>query len=112
MNCKTISTWFIALFVCATAVADSPDRDADTKNKFHFATPQRLKGGEKLIKVEQPGFACPCWADIDADGEKDLLVGQFNGGHIKIYRNLGDGKLEKGKWLKIGKQAAEVPGVW
>ena len=55
---------------------------------------------------------CPCWADIDGDGKKDLLVGQFNGGKIRVYKNLGDGKLAAGEWLKADGAVAEIPGVW
>jgi hypothetical protein len=39
-------------------------------------------------------------------------VGQFSGGKIRIYKNLGDGKLAAGEWLKTGGVVAEVPGVW
>ena len=51
-------------------------------------------------------------ADVDGDGKKDLLVGQFSGGKIRVYKNLGDGKLAAGEWLKTGGAVAEVPGVW
>ena len=64
------------------------------------------------VHVEEPGWACPCWADMDGDGKKDLLVGQFNGGKIRVYRNLGDGKLAAGDWLKADGTVAEIPGVW
>ena len=77
-----------------------------------FEAPVRLKAGGKLIKIESPGYASPCWADVDGDGKKDLIVGQFAGGKMKVYRNLGQGRLEKGKWLKAGGKVAEVPGVW
>lgn len=77
-----------------------------------FQKPQRLKAGAGYVKVEAPGFASPCWADVDGDGKKDLLVGQFAGGKIKFYKNLGQGKLAAGEWLQAGGKVAEVPGVW
>ncbi|MHC4512198.1 MAG: FG-GAP repeat domain-containing protein [Planctomycetota bacterium] len=77
-----------------------------------FEAPVRLKAAGEYIKTESPGFAAPCWADVDGDGKKDLVVGQFAGGKMKIYRNLGDGKLAKGEWLKAEGEIAEVPGVW
>jgi len=77
-----------------------------------FQSPVRLSGGSESVRVESPGYAAPCWADIDADGKKDLLVGQFNGGKIKVFKNLGDGKLAAGSWLNAGGKVAEVPGVW
>ena len=77
-----------------------------------FAAPVRLSGGGQAVRVESPGYAAPCWADIDGDGKKDLLVGQFNGGKIRVYRNLGENKLAAGQWLQAEGQVAEVPGVW
>jgi hypothetical protein len=77
-----------------------------------FQPPVRLEAGGVPVRVESPGWAAPCWADIDGDGKKDLLVGQFHGGKIRVYRNLGDGKLAAGEWLKAEGAVAEVPGVW
>ena len=77
-----------------------------------FEPPVRLKGADAAVRVESPGYAAPCWADIDGDGKKDLLVGQFNKGKIRVYKNLGDGKLAEGEWLKAEGEIAEVPGVW
>lgn len=79
---------------------------------MEFEAPVRLKAEGKEVRVESPGYAAPCWADIDGDGKKDLLVGQFHGGKILVYRNLGDGKLAAGEWLKADGAVAEVPGVW
>jgi FG-GAP-like repeat len=77
-----------------------------------FQPPVRLEANGGPVRVESPGYAAPCWADIDGDGRKDLLVGQFKEGKIRVYRNLGDGKLAAGEWLKAEGAVAEVPGVW
>lgn len=77
-----------------------------------FEKPVRLKGGAEFIKVEAPGWAAPCWADIDKDGKADLLVGQFNKGKIAVCKGLGDGKLAAQEWLQAEGAVAEVPGVW
>jgi hypothetical protein len=72
----------------------------------------RLKAGGVAIRVESPGYAAPCWADIDGDGKKDLLVGQFNKGKIRVFKNMGGENLAPGVWLQAEGQVAEVPGVW
>ena len=81
-------------------------------NAAEFQPPVRLQAEGAPVRVESPGYAAPCWADVDGDGKKDLLVGQFSGGKIRIYKNLGAGKLAAGEWLKAGSAVAEVPGVW
>ncbi len=81
--------------------------DAD---EFH--PPVRLEAGGVPVRVEGPGYAAPAWVDLDGDGRKDLLVGQFNGGKIRVHKNLGDGKLAPGEWLRADGDVAEIPGVW
>ena len=91
----------LGLFCCA-AQGSSAD----------FAPPVRLKVAGVAIRVESPGYACPCWADIDGDGKMDLLVGQFNQGKIQVFKGLGKGKFAPGTWLHADGKVAEVPGVW
>jgi hypothetical protein len=92
------------LMVAGSALASGPP--------VEFQPPVRLTSDGVPVRVEEPGWACPCWADIDGDGKKDLLVGQFNQGKIRVYKNLGDGKLASGEWLKADGAVAEIPGVW
>lgn len=77
-----------------------------------FAAPVRLEADGKPIRVEAPGFAAPCWHDVDRDGKKDLVVGQFAGGKIRVHRSLGNGTFDAGTWLMADGKVAEVPGVW
>lgn len=82
-----------------------------------FELPVRLKAGGAAIRVESPGFAAPCWADINGDGKMELLVGQFNDGKIRVFEHLSAGKFAPegfapGKWLQAEGEVAEVPGVW
>ena len=77
-----------------------------------FAPPVRLKADGVPIRVEVPGYAAPCLADVGGDGKMDLLVGQFRQGKIQVFKGLGGGKFAKGTWLQAAGKAAEVPGVW
>jgi hypothetical protein len=77
-----------------------------------FKPPVRLTADDKAIRVESPGYACPCWAAVDGDGKNSLLVGQFAKGKIRVYKHLGGEKFDAGRWLEAEGQVAEVPGVW
>ncbi len=77
-----------------------------------FELPVRLKAGDKYIRTESPGYACPTWADVDGDGKKELVVGQFAKGKMKVYKHLGGLKFGEGKWLEADGKIAEVQGVW
>ena len=94
------------LAVLGLAVCVAPSGAAD------FETPVRLKGGDASVRVESPGYACPTWADVDGDGKKDLIVGQFAGGKMRVFKGLGGTKFAAGEWLKAEGKVAEVPGVW
>jgi len=88
--------------LCCSAVCSAAD----------FADPVMLKAAGKAIKVDRPGYAFPCMADLDGDGKKELLVGQFSGGKIKVYKHLGNLNFAAGEWLKAEGEPAQVPGVW
>lgn len=93
----------LCLFCCAALCgAEEP--------RFH--PPVRLKAGGAPIRVEVPGYAAPCLADVDGDGKMDLLLGQFNKGKIQLFKGLGGGAFAEGTWLQAEGSAAEVPGVW
>jgi hypothetical protein len=77
-----------------------------------FEPPVRLKGGDAAVRVESPGYACPAWADMDGDGKKDLIVGQFAKGKMQVFKGLGGTKFAAGTWLQAEGKVAEVPGVW
>ena len=76
-----------------------------------LAPPVRLEAAGKPIDAEV-GHAAPFAADFDGDGVRDLLVGQFGGGILWIYRNEGTHarpKLARGVKFKDGKPDGTVP---
>lgn len=77
-----------------------------------FGPPVLMKANGTAVRADAPGFACPCWFDVDGDGKKDLVVGQFNEGRMRFFKNLGDDRLAAGEWIQAEGKPAEVPGVW
>lgn len=97
------------------SLAALPQGPRQESPQFH--APVRLKAGAEYVKVEAPGYAAPALFDVNGDGKKDLIVGQFSGGKMQLF--LGQGvsdtglpKLQKGSWLQADGDIAEVPGVW
>ena len=86
------------------------------KSGFQFEAPVRLMGGEEYVKVDAPGYACPTMADVDEDGKLDLVVGQFQKGKMRFYRNVAANsdtpRFAEESWIMSGEKIAEVPGVW
>lgn len=58
------------------------------------------------------GHATPCVVDWDRDGKPDLLVGQFDGGKLRIYLNQGTKEASQFNgfsFLQAGGKDATVP---
>ena len=71
----------------------------------------KLEAGRKPIDVEI-GHAAPYFVDFDGDGVKDLLVGQFGSGKLRIYKNIGSNsqpKFDKFTFFQAGGADAIVP---
>ena len=67
-----------------------------------------LKAGGKIIDVDI-GHLVPCVTDWNNDGKKDLVVGQFSGGKIRLYLNRGtDSDPEFGKFTYLNAGGKEI----
>lgn len=74
--------------------------------------PIRLQAAGAPIDTPKIGHAAPFVGDFDGDGVQDLLVGQFDGGVLWIYRNEGTNaapRLAAGVKFKDGDKAGTVP---
>ena len=94
--------------VIADADPVLPERKPPS-NEFEPA--MLLTAAGERIKVEEPGYAYPTLFDIDGDGAEDLIVGQFNSGKMKWYRNLSSPtetpEFAEGEWIRSGDAPAE-----
>ena len=94
-----------AWFVLGAALGWAPPASDE------LAPPVRITAGGKPINVDI-GHAAPFFADIEGRGVKDLLVGQFGDGKLRIYRNVGtntEPKFDKFTWFLDGQDSGKVP---
>ena len=71
----------------------------------------KLEADGKVIDV-RVGHLVPCVMDWNADGKKDLIVGQFSGGKIRLYLNQGSDSAPAFKdfsYLHAGTKEIHLP---
>jgi len=76
-----------------------------------FDAPVKLEAADGPINVTT-GHAAPFWYDWDGDGVRDLLVGQFGGGQLRIYKNHGteaEPVFKDFEWFMADGRPASVP---
>jgi hypothetical protein len=92
--------------IVLTCAALTAYADAQT-----FGEPFRLEAAGKCVDADV-GHAAPWLHDIDGDGKRDLLVGQFGDGKLRIYKNKGtEAKPEYAEhaWLEAEGQVVTTP---
>ena len=98
-------------FLCRAASCLALTAATAGVNAAQFETPFKVLAGDKPIDVDV-GHAAPLAADFDEDGTFDLLVGQFGGGKLRIYKNVGSNtepKFDRFVWFKVGMNDGTVP---
>ena len=101
--------WAAAAAVALPAVAFAANAPAA---KSELAAPVQVQAEGKPIDITEVGHAAPFHADFDGDGKRDLLVGQFGGGKLRIYRNTGteaEPKFANYEYFKAGADLGTVP---
>ena len=91
----------LVALMCAPALAGGGE----------LAPPVRLEADGAFIDTDI-GHAAPYLYDWDRDGQRDLLVGQFGEGKLRIHRNLGTDKEPRyGEltWFETGGKVVKVP---
>ena len=74
--------------------------------------PVLIHAGEQPIDIKRVGHSAPFVGYIDGDGRRDLLVGEFHDGRLRIYRNVGTNaqpRFEGYTWFQAGGEIGRVP---
>jgi len=74
--------------------------------------PEHLEAAGQPLDVQREGHSAPYVGDFDGDGVQDLLVGQYDQGRLRIYRNSGSNSapiLGNFEWLTADGKIGKVP---
>jgi hypothetical protein len=94
---------FALLGFSAPALADEPG---------DLLPPVQILAGDKALDIQREGHAAPFVGDFYEDGGMCLLVGQFDGGRLRVYRNSGtrtQPRFDSYTWFEAGGKIASVP---
>lgn len=86
-------------WLAATVVALALTLPLTAAEPNGLGKPVPVMVGGKPLDIEGVGHAAPFVGDFDGDGVLDLLVGEFQGGKLRIYKN--EGTNQKPKFTKF-----------
>src|SRR5687768_167210 len=103
-NRRTLLSAAAAGVLPALLAAGPAQPAAGGKLATDLAEPVQIMAGDKPIDVTV-GHAAPFLHDMNDDGKRDLLVGQFGDGALRIYTNAGTNEkpkfAEKFEWFTV-----------
>ncbi len=116
MRRGVVAVAFAAAGCAANPASDAGPRVAGTKAALSpergLSAPVALTAAGTLIDHGDAwGHTGPCLFDVDGDGRRDLLVGDF-GGEFTLYKNVGSEKERRfaaGAKLRDDRGNAKVP---
>ena len=107
-RCFLVSPWLVLPTIGAFLMVTPP---ATAAGPGDLRPPVRLKVGDRFIDAGDVwGHAGPTVADVDGDGLRDLVVGDFSG-KFRFFRNVGSNRqprYDKQDYIQAGGQIAEV----
>jgi hypothetical protein len=74
--------------------------------------PVQIQARGRPLDVEREGHSAPFVGDFYEDGGLCLLVGQYDSGRLRIYRNTGTRtkpRFDSYTWFQAGGRIASVP---
>lgn len=77
-----------------------------------LSAPVLIHAGGEAIDIKRVGHSAPFVGDIDGDGRRDLLVGEFHEGRLRIYRNMStntEPRFESFTHFQAGGEIGRVP---
>ncbi len=93
----------VLLALAVPATADEPSE---------LLPPVQIQVAGQPLDVQRDGLAAPFVGDVDGDGLRDLLVGQYHGGRLRVYRNSGSDaqpKFDTYTWFHAAGAPGRVP---
>jgi len=109
------AVWLVTVGPVSPTLADAPSAAVtDNEAPTELDAPVRLAAQGEPIDIgvlSKFAHAGPWIADVDDDGDRDLVVGDFPG-YFWLFENEGDDskvRYAKGRKLEAGGRAAKTP---
>lgn len=77
-----------------------------------LAAPEHVLASGEPIDVKRTGHSAPFFGDIDGDGLKDLIVGEYFEGRVRVFKNQGtpgNPQFSNFEWISTESGNAKVP---